>query len=127
MTVTVRDEGCIRWIGLDRPAKRNAIDQAMADDLTSALADARRQPCVLIVHSTTPGIFAAGADIAEFRDRDADAALQAINAGLFERLEGAPLAGHRAHRRPRPRHRRQVSADDRIPGEKQPVTPWRTP
>jgi enoyl-CoA hydratase/carnithine racemase len=42
---------------------------------------------VLIVHSTTPGIFAAGADIAELRDRDADAALLAINAGVFEKLE----------------------------------------
>jgi len=87
VTVIVRDEGSIRWIGLDRPAKRNAIDQAMADDLARSLEDARRQPCVLIVHSTTPGIFAAGADIAELRDRDADAALQAINAGLFDRLE----------------------------------------
>lgn len=87
MSITVRDEGHARWIGLDRPAKRNAIDQAMADDLTAALDDARRQPRVLIIHSTTPGIFAAGADIAELRDRDADAALLAINAGLFDRVE----------------------------------------
>ena len=86
-TIEVRDEGHVRWIGLNRPDKRNAIDQAMAEELTAALDDARRQPCVLIVHSTTPGIFAAGADIAELRDRDADAALLAINAGLFERLE----------------------------------------
>jgi enoyl-CoA hydratase len=85
--IEVRDEGPLRWIGLDRPGKRNAIDQAMADELSAALEDARRQPCVLIVHSTTPGIFAAGADIAELRERDADAALLAINAGLFERLE----------------------------------------
>ncbi len=42
---------------------------------------------MLIVHSVTPGIFAAGADIAELRDRDADAALLAINAGLFDKLE----------------------------------------
>jgi enoyl-CoA hydratase/carnithine racemase len=40
-----------------------------------------------MVHSTTPGIFAAGADIAELRDRDADAALLAFNAALFEKLE----------------------------------------
>jgi enoyl-CoA hydratase len=86
-TIEVRDEGQVRWIGLNRPDKRNAIDQAMSDELGAALDDARRQPCVLIVHSTTPGIFAAGADIAELRDRDADAALLAINAGLFERLE----------------------------------------
>jgi enoyl-CoA hydratase len=87
VSIQVRYEGRIRWVGLDRPGKRNAIDQAMADGLAAALVDARRQPCVLIVHSTTPGVFAAGADIAELRDRDADAALLAINAGLFERLE----------------------------------------
>ena len=86
-SIEVRDEGQLRWIGLNRPDKRNAIDQAMSDELSAALASARKQPCVLVVHSTTPGIFAAGADIAELRDRDADAALLAINAGLFEQLE----------------------------------------
>src|SRR5580693_6137679 len=85
--VVVRDEGPVRWIGLNRPDKRNAIDQATSDAFAAALDDARKQPCVLIVHSTTPGIFAAGADIAELRERDADAALLAINAGLFEKLE----------------------------------------
>ena len=29
-TIEVRDEGHVRWIGLNRPDKRNAIDQAMA-------------------------------------------------------------------------------------------------
>jgi enoyl-CoA hydratase/carnithine racemase len=85
--ITVYDEGEVRWIGLNRPEKRNAIDTATADELIAALDQARKTPCVLIVHSTTPGIFAAGADIAELRDRDADAALLAINAGVFERLE----------------------------------------
>jgi len=85
--IEVRHEDPIRWIGMNRPDKRNAIDQAMADAFSAALDDARKQPCVLIIHSTTPGIFAAGADIAELRDRDADAALLAINAGLFDKLE----------------------------------------
>jgi len=85
--IEVRDEGTIRWIGLNRPGKRNAIDRATTDAFSAALDDAREQPCVLIVHSTTPGIFAAGADIAELRDRDADAALLAFNASLFEKLE----------------------------------------
>lgn len=85
--IEVRDEGEIRWIGLNRPDKHNAIDQATTEAFSSALDDARKQACVLIVHSTTPGIFAAGADIAELRDRDADAALLAINAVLFEKLE----------------------------------------
>jgi enoyl-CoA hydratase len=85
--IEVRDEGTIRWIGLNRPGKRNAIDLAMSEAFAAALDDARKQPCVLIVHSTTPGIFAAGADIAELRDRDADAALLGINASLFDKLE----------------------------------------
>jgi enoyl-CoA hydratase len=85
--VQVRRSDPVWWIGLDRPDKRNALDQAMVDEIDAALAQARRDPCVLIVHSTAPGMFAAGADIAELRERDADAALLAINAGLFERLE----------------------------------------
>ena len=85
--IEVRDEGVIRWIGLNRPEKRNAIDHATSDAFSAALDEARKDPCVLIVHSTTPGIFAAGADIAELRDRDADAALLGINANLFEKLE----------------------------------------
>jgi enoyl-CoA hydratase len=74
-------------VGLDRPEKYNALDEAMVDQLDEVLALARRTPCVLIIHSTTPGMFAAGADIAELIDRDADAALRGINSGLFERLE----------------------------------------
>ena len=74
-------------LGLNRPDKHNALDQTMVDELDLALIEARREPCVLIVYSTTPGVFAAGADIAEMVDRDADAALRGINAGLFDRLE----------------------------------------
>jgi enoyl-CoA hydratase/carnithine racemase len=85
--VRVRREERLWWVGLDRPAKHNALDEAMVAELDAVLDEARRRPCVLAVHSTTPGVFAAGADIAELRDRDADAALLAINAGLFERLE----------------------------------------
>lgn len=85
--IHVRRDEHIWWLGLDRPSKHNALDQTMVDEVDAVLTEARRRPCVLIVHSTTPGVFAAGADIAELRDRDADAALLAINAGLFERLE----------------------------------------
>jgi enoyl-CoA hydratase len=86
-SVEVRRDGELWWLGLDRAAKHNALDHAMIDELGAILAEARKSPSILLVHSTTPGIFAAGADIAELRDRDADAALLGINAGLFERLE----------------------------------------
>src|SRR3954468_16113530 len=72
---------------IDRPDKRNALDQATVDGLHAALDEAGREPSILVIHSTTPGMFVAGADIAELMERDADAALRSINAGLFERLE----------------------------------------
>jgi enoyl-CoA hydratase/carnithine racemase len=88
--VRVRRETPLWWLGLNRPEKRNALDQAMIDEIDVVLTEARDAPCVLIVHSTTTGIFAAGADIAELRDRTSADALKAINAGLFERLEAHP-------------------------------------
>ncbi len=86
-SVIVRREGELCWVGLNRPDRRNAHDEAMVAELDAALADAGRTPCILLIHSTTPGMFAAGADIREMRDRDASHALRAINAGLFERIE----------------------------------------
>lgn len=75
-------------IGLDRPEKRNALDEALVDEIDEVLrVAARDDPAIMILHSTTSGIFVSGADIGELRDRDADAALRAINAGLFERIE----------------------------------------
>jgi enoyl-CoA hydratase len=74
-------------VGLDRPEKRNALDEATIDSLHRVLDDHSREPCVFVLYSTTPGTFAAGADIAELLERDADAAFRSINAGLCEHLE----------------------------------------
>ena len=73
-------------VGLDRPDKHNALDEETVDALHAVLGAASRSPAVLIVHSTTPGIFAAGADIAELKARTSDDALRAINASVFTRL-----------------------------------------
>jgi enoyl-CoA hydratase/carnithine racemase len=86
-SVVVRREGELWWVGLNRPDRRNAHDEAMVTEFDAVLEQARRTPAILLIHSTTPGIFAAGADIREMRERDSDHALRAINAGLFERLE----------------------------------------
>lgn len=75
-------------VGLDRPEKRNALDESLVDELDEVLRDAARaDPAIMILHSTTTDMFVAGADIGELRDRDADAALRSINSGLFERIE----------------------------------------
>lgn len=86
--ITVERRPGILLVGLDRPDKRNALDEAMVDEIDLVLAEAQRaDPAVLILYSTNPAMFVAGADIGELIERDADAALRAINAGLFERLE----------------------------------------
>jgi enoyl-CoA hydratase len=85
--IRVVHDGPVTLVGLDRPAKRNALDQALVDEFHGVLDAAAGEPSILVLHSTTPGMFVAGADIAELIERRADQALQAINAGLFERLE----------------------------------------
>lgn len=87
LTQTERRDGVL-LLGIDRPDKHNAIDQEMVDEIDEVLHDAQRgDPAVLIIHSTTAGMFVSGADIAELIERDADAALRAINAGMFDRIE----------------------------------------
>ena len=73
-------------LGFNQPDKRNALDVETAQALDDALVAHSETPTVLVLHSTTPGMFISGADIAELRDRTADDALRSINAGLFDRL-----------------------------------------
>jgi enoyl-CoA hydratase len=88
MNVRVEPRPGLLLVGMDRPEKRNALDLATVEELHAVLDQAQRsEPAVLVIHSTTPGTFVAGADIAELIERDADDALRAINASLFDRLE----------------------------------------
>jgi enoyl-CoA hydratase len=74
-------------VGFNRPEKRNAIDVATTEVLHRVLGEHARERCILVLHSTTPGMFVAGADIGELLARDADDAFAGINVRLFERLE----------------------------------------
>jgi enoyl-CoA hydratase len=85
--IDVRREGPIALIGLDRPDKLNALDQALCDEFTGVLQQLRHKPSILVIYSTTPGVFVAGADIAELLERDAEIGLRGVNATLFEHLE----------------------------------------
>lgn len=75
---------------LNRPAKRNAIDQEMVDALHDLCGELEAGPRTLIV---TGGhdVFAAGADIAQLRDRRASDARRAINATAFIRIAELPM------------------------------------
>lgn len=75
---------------LNRPHKRNAIDQAMIDALHLLCAELEESPRTLIL-TGAGGVFAAGADIAELRERRAADALRGINAHAFVRLSELPM------------------------------------
>ncbi len=75
---------------LNRPDKRNAIDQAMIDALHALCGELEADPRTLIL-TGSDGTFAAGADIAQLRDRRADDALRGINATAFIRVNELPM------------------------------------
>lgn len=75
---------------LNRPDKRNAIDQEMIDALHALCAELEADPRTLILTGSA-GVFAAGADIAQLRDRRADDARAAINATAFIRINELPM------------------------------------
>ena len=75
-------------VGLDKPEKRNAMDEQMTDELHEVLDLAiRGEPRILVLYSMVDNVFVSGADISELLHRDADSAMRSINAGLFEKLE----------------------------------------
>jgi enoyl-CoA hydratase len=85
-------------VRLNRPEVRNAIDQAMVDDLHAVCADLERNPRTLILTGCEvegrhgrKGIFASGADITQLRERRRDDALAGINSGIFDRIARLPM------------------------------------
>ncbi|MFB7249733.1 enoyl-CoA hydratase/isomerase family protein [Microbacterium sp. NPDC056234] len=75
---------------LNRPDKRNAIDLATVDALHAVCDELEIHPRILILTGTA-GVFAAGADIGQLRDRRAEDARKNINAALFVRIHELPM------------------------------------
>ncbi len=80
-------------VTLNAPQKRNAIDRTMVDALHRTLDElaADDELAALIITGSGEKAFAAGADIAELKERHALQALQAINSALFKRVEELPF------------------------------------
>ncbi|MEO9247309.1 enoyl-CoA hydratase/isomerase family protein [Citricoccus nitrophenolicus] len=83
---------------LHRPEVRNAIDQAMVDELHAVCSALERTPRILVLTGTpsdasagTKGVFASGADIAQLRERRRDDALAGINSTIFDRIARLPM------------------------------------
>lgn len=67
MTLRLEIHGRVAHLVIDRPAKRNAFNQAMWAALPALVAQAMADNVVrvLVLRSAAPGMFCAGADIAE--------------------------------------------------------------
>jgi len=77
-------------VALNRPAKRNAIDAQTIEELHAVCAELEARPKILLLHGQ-PGVFAAGADIAELRERGREEAVRGINSRAFDRIAKLPL------------------------------------
>ncbi|MEV8212568.1 enoyl-CoA hydratase/isomerase family protein [Leifsonia sp. NPDC077715] len=77
-------------VTLDRPDRRNAIDQRMVDELHEVCAALEREPRILIL-TGADGVFASGADIAQLRERTAEDAESGINDTVFSRVAALPM------------------------------------
>lgn len=90
MTLRIEEQDDRVVATLDRPEKRNAIDHEMIDALHRLCAMLEEAPRTLILTGSS-GVFAAGADIAQLRDRTADDARRGINAMAFIRVNELPM------------------------------------
>lgn len=90
--ILVEKSDGVAVVTLNAPEKRNAIDLEMVNGLHRALDDllVADDITVLVITGAGDKAFAAGADIAELKERKSPDALAAINAGIFKRIEDFP-------------------------------------
>jgi (methylthio)acryloyl-CoA hydratase len=67
LTYELRDQ--VAWIGLNRPAKRNAINNALLAALEAGVRKAQGEACAIVIFGHGP-CFSAGLDLAEHRSRE---------------------------------------------------------
>jgi enoyl-CoA hydratase len=77
-------------VHLNRPEVRNAIDQQMVDELHKVCAQVEFQPKIVLLIGEG-GSFAAGADIAQLKERGREDALRGINSSVFDRVRRLPM------------------------------------
>jgi enoyl-CoA hydratase/carnithine racemase len=90
-SLVVERRGAVLTIGLDRPHKRNAIDDATIDALERVVSDIADDVRAMVLHGLGPN-FSAGLDLNGIGDRDMAAAVNHSRAWqrCFEKIEFGP-------------------------------------
>lgn len=86
MSLSLKLDGPLARLRIDRAQKRNAFTQAMWDALPALVAQAGGAR-VLILESAAPGMFCAGADISELLDKSPDPDWRAANQAAINRAQ----------------------------------------
>lgn len=91
--ILVEKRDGVAVLTLNAPEKRNAIDLEMVQGLHRALDElsAADDVSVLVLTGAGDKAFAAGADIAQLKERKAADALAAINSAIFKRIDDFPI------------------------------------
>jgi enoyl-CoA hydratase len=91
--ILIEKRGEIAVLTLNAPEKRNAIDLEMVNGLHAALDEllAADDVSVLVLIGAGDRAFAAGADIAQLKERKGSDALAAINSAIFKRIDDFPV------------------------------------
>lgn len=91
MTVRLERNGAIARLLIDRPDKRNAIDQSMWEAIPRLTHQAMADDAVrvLILTSAAPGMFCAGADIGEFAAHSGEEAWRFANQAAIRASQSA--------------------------------------
>ncbi len=84
-------DGAVAALVIDRASRRNAMNQAMWEALPGLVAVAAADPGVRVItlRSAAPGIFSAGADIAEFAGAATDAGWRRSNQAAIRAAQHA--------------------------------------
>jgi len=84
--ILVQDDGAIRTIRMNRPAKKNALTQRMYAQMTRALNEAGADSAIrCIILAGAPNMFCAGSDIGDFQKR-AEGGLEPVTVDFLRAL-----------------------------------------
>ncbi len=77
-------------VSFNRPEKRNALNIKVSQAISRVLDEHRDTPLPVVFRSATPGMFVAGTDVAQLKQRTVADSLARLNGVLFQQIHDHP-------------------------------------